>query len=675
MSYLFRYARWDGTQHIFDLDGDDLMDQMSDELMAHGDVHRALRDLLRRGVRNRDGESVEGMRQLMERLRGRRRENLERYNMDSMFDDIKERLQDVIDTERKGIDRRVQKTREQEAQGPDIDLEQAQKLLDMLEERANRSREQLDNLPESPGGAIKQLSEYEFMDPEAQRKFQELLDMLKEQMLQNQFQQMKQQLQGTTPDQMTGMGQMLRDLNQMLQDQAMGQQPDFQGFMEKYGNMFGDNSPKNLDELLDQVAHQIAQMQSLLDSMSPEMRQELEGLMDSLMDPETMDELAELAQTLEQMLPMNEMRNQYPFMGEESMTMEQAMELMGELQGMDNLERQIQDVMQNGNIDGLDLDQLEKILGEDTRRTVEELNKVAEMLEEAGYVKRTGDKLELTPKGIRKIGQKALREVFTHLKRDRMTQHELQLTGFVGEDSGETKVYEFGDPFDVDLQRSMLNAVTRGGPQVPVRMAPDDFEIRRREQLTQTATCLLLDQSRSMGMFGSFQAAKKVTMALYALIQGQFPRDKLYVIGFSDYAMELKGEDLPQTTWNAWMSGTNMQHAFMLSRKLLAQEKVGTRQIIMITDGEPTAHTEGSRAYFAYPPSLRTIQETLKEVRRCTQAGIIINTFMLESSYYLLDFVDKMTRINRGKAFYTTPDKLGEFILVDYLNNRKRRVA
>ena len=139
--------------------------------------------------------------------------------------------------------------------------------------------------------------------------------------------------------------------------------------------------------------------------------------------------------------------------------------------------------------------------------------------------------------------------------------------------------------------------------------------------------------------------------------------------------MELKGEDLPQTSWNAWTSGTNMQHAFMLSRKLLAQEKVGTRQIIMITDGEPTAHIEGSSVYFAYPPSLRTIQETLKEVRRCTQAGILINTFMLESSYYLLDFVDKMTRINRGRAFYATPDKLGEFILVDYLNNRKKRVA
>ncbi|MEK7777293.1 MAG: VWA domain-containing protein, partial [Chloroflexota bacterium] len=246
--------------------------------------------------------------------------------------------------------------------------------------------------------------------------------------------------------------------------------------------------------------------------------------------------------------------------------------------------------------------------------------------------------------------------------------------GNAGEDTGETKLYEFGDPFDVDLRRSLTNAVKRGGSQIPIKLAPEDFEIHRLEEVSQASTCLLLDQSRSMGMFGSFLAAKKVAIALYTLIHSQFPRDKLYFIGFSDYAIELKGEDLPEVNWNAWVSGTNMHHAFMLSRKLLSKEKVGTRQIIVITDGEPTAHIEGDRAYFAYPPSFRTLQETLKEVKRCTQEGIVINTFMLESSSYLLDFVDKMTRINKGRAFYTTPDKLGKFVLVDYLSNRRKRV-
>ena len=675
MSYLYRYARWDDTQRVFDLDDETLMDELSEDLLAHGDLWRALRNLLQRGVRGREGQGLEGLRQLMERLRDRRQENLERYNLDSIFDDIKERLCNVVQTERQGIDRRLQEARGQAAQDSGVDAEQKQKLLEMLEQRASRNRERLDNLPESPSGAIKELSDYEFMDPEAQRQFQELLDMLKQQMLQNYFQDLKQQLQGMTPQDMTGLGQMLADLNQMLQDQALGREPDFQQFMDRYGPLFGDNPPRNLQELLDQLARQMTQMQSLLDSMSPEMRRELEQLMDSLLDQETIDELAQLAMTMGQLSSMDDLSDQYSFLGEESLTMEQAMELMGSLQGLDELERQIQEVMRRGNIDDLDLDRIEELLGEEARRAVEELKRVTEMLEQAGYIRHQGKKLELTPRGIRRIGQKALREVFAQLKGDRLGQHDVHYRGHSGEDTGETKGYEFGDPFDVDLRRTVMNALTQHGPHIPVRMTPENIEIRRLEQVSQAATCLLLDQSRSMGMFGSFVAAKKVALALYALIQGQFPRDKFYVIGFSDYAVELKGEELPETNWNAWVSGTNMHHAFMVSRKLLSREKVGTRQIIVITDGEPTAHIEGSQAYFAYPPSFRTYQETLKEVKRCTQDGIVINTFMLDNSYHLLDFVDKMTRINRGRAFYTTPEKLGEFVLVDYLNNRRKRVV
>ena len=675
MTHLYRYGRWDGTQQVFDLDDETLMDELSEEIIAHGDVGRALRNLFQRGVRGREGDDIQGLRELMERLRSRRQENLQRYNLDSVFDDIKERLKEVVKTEREGIDKRLQEAREKAAQNQDDDAEQMQKLLDMLENRANRNRERLDNLPESPGGAIKELSDYDFMDPEAQRQFQELLDMLKQQMLQNYFQNMKQQLQGLTPQDMTGLRQMLQDLNEMLQDRVMGRELNFQQFMDKYGNLFGDTPPENLEELMDQLARQMAQMQSLLDSMSPEMRRDLEKMTDSLLDHQTLEELADLAMSMEQLYPMDEMRNEYPFLGDEPVTMEQAMELMGQLQGMDELERQIQDVTQRGKIDDLDLDKVEELLGEEARRAAEQLKRVAERLEQAGYIRRKGSKLELTPRGIRKIGQNALKEVFAQLKRDRMGQHEIHVRGHSGEDTGETKTYEFGDPFDLDIRRTAMNALTRHGPKVPLNIRPEDFEIHRLEEMSQTATCLLLDQSRSMGMFGSFTAAKKVALALHTLIHSQFPRDNVYFIGFSDYAVELKGEDLPDVTWNAWVSGTNMQHAFMLSRKLLSKQKGGTRQIIVITDGEPTTHLEGDRAYFAYPPSLRTVQETLKEVKRCTDEGIIINTFMLESSYYLLDFVDKMTRINRGRAFYTTPDKLGEFVLVDYLTNRRKRVV
>ena len=677
----YRYSRWDGTQRIFDIDEDQLMEELSNELLAHGDLQRALRNLLQRGMENGRGERMEGLQDLMERLKGRRQQDLERYNLDSMFDDINERLQSIVETEQQGIDRRVQEARERaaattdESSDSDMDAEQVQRLLEMLEERANRNRERLDNLPGSPGGMIRELSKYDFMDSEAQRQFQELLDMLKQSMLQNYLQSMKEQLQGLTPEDMASLREMLSDLNQFLHDQAMDQEPDFQGFMDKYGSLFGENPPQDMEELLDQLTHQMAQMQSLLDSMSPEMRSELEGLLNSLLDEETMREMAELAMNLEELYPMEELRNDYPFMGDESLTMEQAMELMGSLQDMDELERQIQEAIRQGNIDNLDLDKLEELLGEDARRVAEELKRIRQMLEEAGYVKRRGEKLEVTPRGIRKIGHKALREVFNQLKKDRLGKHEIHTRGTMGEQTGETKLYEFGDPFELDLQRTVMNAIKRGGPSVPVRLNQEDFEVQRTEHTTQAATCLLLDQSRSMGLYGSFQAAKKVAIALYTLIHSQFPRDRLYLIGLSDYAIELTGDELPELTWNSWVSGTNMHHAFSMSRKLLSKEKVNNKQILLITDGEPTAHLEGDRAYFAYPPSLRTIQETLKEVKRCTQDGITINTFMLESSSYLLDFVDKMTRINRGRAFYTTPGSLGQFVLVDYLNNRRKRLA
>lgn len=670
----YRYSRWDGSQQLFDLDEDGILDSISDDILAHGDINRALRSLFDRGIRNNQGQRTQGLRDLMERLRQQRQRQLERYNLESLVDDLKQRLQDVIDTERKGIDKRLEEARRQLQEAGD----QAQHLqapMKLLEDRAQRSKDFLDNLPDSMGGAIKELGQYEFMDPEAQQKFQELLDMLKQQMLQNFFQSMRQQLQGMTPQQMEGLKNMVQALNQMLRDRAMGRDPDFEGFMEQYGQYFDPDRPTSLDELLDQLRSRMSAMQSLMESMSPEMRRELESLLDSAMDQEFMDELAELAARMRELFPFDDMGREYPFRGDESLTLEQAMELMGQLQGMDELEKQLQQVLRNGNIESIDPGKVEQYLGEEARRQLEQLQRIIQQLEEAGYLKRKGDRLELTPRGIRKLAQKALKEVFSQLKKDRIGRHEVYYFGEGGEYTGQTKPWEFGDPFDIDLHRTVYNAVTRQGPHIPVRMSPRDMEVHRTEHLSQAATVLLLDQSRSMGMFGSFTAAKKVALALYSLIHSQFPRDAFYVVGFSDYAMEIKGEDLAEVTWNAWVSGTNMQHALMLSRKLLNKEKAATKQVLMITDGEPTAHLEGGRAYFNYPPSYRTIEETLKEVKRCTQDGITINTFMLEANYYLMDFVDKMTRINRGRAFYTTPGQLGHYVMVDYLNSRRKRVV
>ena len=670
----YRYSQWDGTQEIFGLDAEELMDRLSEEVLKEGDVMRALRELLRQGYQDRDGQQMTGLKDLLEQLKNRRRQQLQQYNMDAVVEDLQERLEDIIHTERSGIDRRLEEAQQQVAGAPEDERPQREDLYKLLEQRAGRNREKLDNLPEGVGGQIRELMEYDFIDPEAQQKFQDLLDMLKSQMAQNLSQQMSEQIQGMTPEQMAAMREMLDQLNQMMRDRMQGSEPDFEGFMQQFGPMFGDSPPQSFDELMERMQQQLGQMQSLMESMSPEMRQELEQALSSVLDPETQRAMAEFASLMEQLMPMDDLRRQYPFLGDDSLTMEQAMELMRQLQEQDQLEQALQQAMRTGNLEDVDPEKLAELLGEEARRAWEQLDRLRKLLEEAGYV--TGDeKIELTARGIRRIGQKALQEVFAHMKKDRVGAHQLDSRGSNGDLLGDTKQYEFGDPFLLDLQTTVKNAILRAGPEVPVRLVPQDFEIYRQEHMTKASTAVLLDQSRSMGLFNNFAAAKKVTLALLALIRTQYPRDTLYIIGFSDYAREIKEEDMVNANWNSWVSGTNLHHALMLSRKLLSREKGGNRQILLITDGEPTAHLEGGRAFFAYPPSYRTEQETLKEVKRCTQEDILINTFMLENTYQLVNFVDRMTRINRGRAFYSSAANLGEFVLVDYVNNRRKRIA
>ena len=670
----YRYSQWDGSQRIFDLDADELMDRLSEEILKQGDVMRALREMFRRGLQTRDGQQMPGLRDLMEQLKNQRRQQLQQYNMDSVVADLKERLEDIIKTEREGIQRRLEEAREQVDGADDAEKSQQESLFDLLEQRAKRNREKLDALPEGVGGQIQELMEYDFMDPEAQQKFQELLDMLKSQMAQNMSQQMRDQIQGMSPDQMAAMQEMMRQLNQMIRDKLEGLEPDFDGFMEQFGGSFGPNPPQSFEELMEMLQQQLAQMQSMMESMSPEMRRELEDAMEAALDPQMRQQMARFAALMEQLMPMDELRRQYPFLGDDSMTMEQAMEMMRNLQDLDQLEQALQEAMRTGQLDDIDPEQLAELLGDEAKRAWEELDRLRQLLQDAGYV-TNDDKMDLTARGIRRIGQKALREVFTHLKKDRVGDHQMDVRGSNGDVLGETKPYEFGDPFQVDLQATLKNAVLRGGSELPVRLNVKDFEIYRNEHVTRAATAVLLDQSRSMGLFNNFQSAKKVTLALMALIRTQYPRDKVFVIGFSDYAREIAEEDLAKSSWNAWVSGTNLHHALLLARKLLSKEKGSTRQVLLITDGEPTSHLEGDRSFFSYPPSYRTEQETLKEVKRCTQEDIRINTFMLENSYQLVNFVDRLTRINRGRAFYSSSANLGEYVLVDYVHNRRKRVA
>ncbi|MXV79233.1 MAG: VWA domain-containing protein [Chloroflexi bacterium] len=715
----FRFSQWDGTQDIPALDADDVLQSLSDDLLSFGDLQQALRNMMQRGIRTPDGDRTDGMRDLLQRLRQQRRQQLERFDLSSVFDDIQRQLDEILDMERDTLDDRLdevgprpqpqepaagqmpgdpsqqgqplgqmsdqQDGQQGEQQGDQqqaspLTEDEMERLKEALRQRLERKQEQIDRLPEDAAGQVKELQEYEFEDDEARQKYEELLEQLKQSMMNRFFQDMSQMMSDMSPEDMEQMREMMRDLNEMLERQRRGEDPRFDEFMDKWGDMFGDDPPQSLDELVEQMQRQAAQMQNLMSSLPGDMRQQLGDMMQQLMGEMGMEqELAQLAQNLESLYPMRDLLNQYPFRGQEEIDLQAAMSLMGDMQQLDELERALERVQYGGNIDDIDPDQLEELMGEEAREILEQLKQLLELLEEAGYLEKKGNAWELTPRGNRRIGEKALAEIYANLKRQNFGKHNVPETGRYGDRADDTKLYEFGDPFHLNLKDTISNAILRtapeGGPQVPVNLTPDDFEVFRSETLTQTATVVMLDLSWSMALRGSFQAAKKVAMALNNLIRMQYPRDSLYLIGFSAYARELKADQLPYVRWDETVLGTNMHHALLIAQQLLAKHKVGTRQIIMITDGEPTAHLEQGRSYFAYPPSPITIRETLKEVRHCTKKDIVINVFMLDRSYYLKEFVDRVARINGGRVFYSQPDELGEYVLHDFVTHRRKTLS
>jgi len=643
-----RYSQWDGSQRIDDLDADDLLNAMADDLTADGDIWNALRRLFQRGMHDQHGPQMPGLQDLLQQLRKRRQQQLDRYDLGSALEDIKKKLEQVVKTEREGVRR-----------------------MPEGQERSQHER-QLDQLPSNPAAQIKQLQDYDFVDPEAERQFKELLQSLQQQMLQPFLSGMKQSLEGMSSQDMQRMREMLRDLNRMLRDKLQGDEPDFQSFKDKWGDHFP--GVESFDQLMEQIGRQMAQMQSMLQSMSPEQRRQLDEMMRSLFlkDERLEAEMRQLGMQLSEALPLDEMVRQYRFRGDDELNMREAMQLMEDLQQMEELEQQVRRAQNPKDIDKIDPAAVERLLGPEAARDLERLREIAKKLEEAGYLERQGDRLRLTARAIRKIGDKALHDVFAHLKRDRFGRHAVEHRGAGGDRTDEAKRYEFGDPFLLDLKETLMNAVERKGPGTPVKLVPDDFEVFRTELQTQAATVVMLDMSRSMLNNGLFLPAKKVALALHALLRSQFPRDTLHILGFSLYAREFTAEQLPGLSWSEWNIGTNMHHGFQIARQLLGRHKGPNKQVIMVTDGEPTAHMEGGEAQFAYPPTRHTFQETLKEVERCTREGITINTFMLEESRTLMAFVEQMARINRGRAFFAAPDRLGEYVLVDYVRNKRR---
>jgi uncharacterized protein with von Willebrand factor type A (vWA) domain len=645
-----RYSRWDGTQPLPDPDADELLAAMADDLLAAGDPASALRRLLRHGVQDARGQPLPGLQDLLRQLRQRRQQTLDRYDPGSALADIERKLAEIVQTERRGIERRPSGDR-------------------------GARLEALDRLPPDPAGQIRALQSYDFVEPEARQLFEALLQSLRQQMLEPLLAGLAQAVQGMTPADRDGLRAMLGDLNRMLRERRAGDEPDFDAFRAKWGAHFP--GVESLDQLIEHLARQTARLESLLASMSPAQRDQLEAMMRTLLlqDERLEAALRQLGAQLAQLTPFDGLRRGWEFRGQEALSLEEALKVMEALGRMDELERQLRQAQTPDDLARIDPKAVEQALGAAAAQDLERLRELTRKLEEAGYLERRGDRLELTARAIRRIADTALAEVFAHLKRDRLGRHVAADRGAGGDRADESKAYEFGDPFLLDLKGTLMRAIGRGGPGTPVRLAPGDFDVFRTELSTRAATVVMLDLSRSMINNGLSLPAKKVALALYALIRGQFPRDRLAIVGFALHARAFEPEQLPTLSGSDANVGTNMHAGFLLARQLLGRERCTNKQILMITDGEPTAHLEGGRAEFSYPPTRRTIQETLREARRCTREGVTINTFMLEQNPALTEFVAELTRVNRGRAFFATPERLGEYVLVDYVRARRRTVS
>ena len=547
----------------------------------------------------------------------------------------------------------------------------------ILRRTGQQRRDRLDALPGDAAGRLHGLHDYEFMDDAARDAFAAISDELRQQMLQTYFQGMREGVQGVTPEDLDGVRAMVRDLNSLLEKHASGAdtRDDFVAFMAAHGGYFPPGIG-SVDELIEHLHRQASQMASLLASMSPQQRAELQQLMDDLLrDDRLRWDMARLAGNLQQARPDLPFGEPYPFAGDEPMGLAQALAAIDRQQQYDTMEEQLLAARDPDALERLDRNALHDLGGDDAIDELDRLADLTKALEEAGYIHREGGRLELTPRAARKLGTQALAQIFGRLRREGLGGHARPRAGRGGELTDDTKRYEFGDAFSVDINRTLFNAMGRMGPGVPVVIGPEDFEVHRSEETTTASTVLLLDMSRSMLLRGCSTAAKRVAMALHALIATRYPRDRLWVVGFAYYARQIKPEAIATLSPYEFEYGTNLQHALLIARQLLGRRSGGNKQIVVITDGEPTAHVANGQVEFSYPPTVRTMQSTLREVGRCTREGIVINTFMLERSRYLSEFVDLMSRINRGRAFYVEPEHLGEYVLVDYVNGRTSRVA
>ncbi len=641
-----RYSRWDGTQDPFgpELPVDELIGRLSEDLLDGWTAEAALRRMIRSGLPGR----FSGLADLQQRLRRRLEQERRRVGPGDPLGRFRQRLEEIKRLEREALAGRTD---------PEA------RFQEMV----------LDALPDGPTAQIAELRTYSFASPEADRAFADLLDEIRRELLESRFRRISEALQNPSPDDLTRLKDMMADLNTLLDRRRSGDEPtqeEFADFMRRHGEFFPEN-PQTLDELLEALARRAAAFSRFLASLDPEQRSQLLGLADDLLgDLDLSFELSRLGESLRELAPGLAWGEGVDLQGEEGLGLGEAMDSLERLADLEQLERALGQDYPGASLEDIDEESIRSTLGEGAGRDLARLRRIEQALQRAGVLTRSGGRLELTPRGVRKLGERALARVFERLTVDQPGSHQLPVAGGEGEPVGSSRPWRFGDPLRLDLRRTISNAVVRSGPsRHGVQLHPDDFEVEEAELRTEVATVLLLDMSRSMPLRGHWVPAKRMALALHTLIASRYPEDHFSIVGFSDYARVMDPAELAQLEWEP-VYGTNMEHAFHLAGRLLARHRDATKQVLLVTDGEPTAHLEGSGVFFQWPPIRETLERTLQEAMRLARSGATMNVFMLEMSPGLVGFVNRLARLVSGRVFAVDGAELGQMIVRDYVSRR-----
>jgi uncharacterized protein with von Willebrand factor type A (vWA) domain len=530
-------------------------------------------------------------------------------------------------------------------------------------------------LPRDTARAVRELTDYQWRSPQARQDYEQIQDLLRREVLDSQFRGMKQALEGADAESMQRVKDMMRDLNDMLEADARGEDTSqqFSDFMESYGDFFPDN-PQNLEELVDSLARRAAAAQRMMNSLSSEQQAQLSELMSQVMqDAGLAAEMGRLSDQLRARRPELDWSGREQMRGDTPLGMGDATTALEEIADLDELEATLAQSYPGATIDDVDPEMLERALGRNAVDDLEALRRIERELQRQGYLQRSEGDIELTPKGMRRLGETALRRIFDKLDARGRGDHDMHDAGAAGDPTGATRAWQFGDEQPIDVVRTVRNAILRQPGQRPVKLHVDDFEVVETERRSGAAVALLIDLSYSMALRGTWSAAKTTALALHTLVTTKYPQDAIELIGFSKYARVLQPSELAGLSWDM-VQGTNLQHALMLASRHLGKHPDAEPVVLVVTDGEPTAHllSDGS-AWFDWPTHPETAAATMAEVERVTRRGATINVFMLDDEPGLVHFVEQIAQRNGGRVFAPDPESLGEYVVSDYLRARRGR--